>query len=289
MKAIAFKSSTHENQMLQFSIDTERCIQCGECAQDCPAEIIELDEYPKIIDESRCIRCQHCLAVCPTAALSILGKDPDESRALKGNVPQQERLAVLIKGRRSVRRYKDENVPPEMIDSLLNTVWHAPTGVNAQKLLFTVINDKEVMQEFRKEVYSRLAEHVVPEEDSGSYAMRFLQRAVKAHTQSGKDIIFRGAPHMLAVSASTDSPCPVQDTHIALTYFELMAQAMGLGTLWNGMLTWTINDILPDLRPRLGIPDSHQLGYVMVFGNPAVEYHRTVQRGPAAVNVVEWK
>jgi hypothetical protein len=28
------------------------------------------------------------------------------------------------------------------------------------------------------------------------------------------------------------------------------------------------------------------VGYAMVFGEPAVEYHRTVQRGAARVNVV---
>ena len=34
-------------------------------------------------------------------------------------------------------------------------------------------------------------------------------------------------------------------------------------------------------------PDDHMLNYAMVFGEPAVEYHRTVQRGAARVNVVK--
>jgi hypothetical protein len=44
--------------------------------------------------------------------------------------------------------------------------------------------------------------------------------------------------------------------------------------------------VIPGLSARLGIPANHIVGYAMVFGEPAVEYHRTVQRGPAKVNVV---
>ena len=29
--------------MIQFNIDEERCIQCGECAEDCPAAVISMD------------------------------------------------------------------------------------------------------------------------------------------------------------------------------------------------------------------------------------------------------
>jgi len=62
--------------MIQFRIDKERCIQCGECAEDCPVGVIGMDEYPVMTNEEGCYRCQHCLAVCPTAAVSILGRDP---------------------------------------------------------------------------------------------------------------------------------------------------------------------------------------------------------------------
>jgi superfamily II helicase len=62
---------------------------------------------------------------------------------------------------------------------------------------------------------------------------------------------------------------------------------MGIGTLWDGMLTWALTEFFPDLTGRLGVPKAHTIGYCMVFGRPAVRYHRTVQRGPAKVNLVE--
>ncbi|MGQ9812544.1 MAG: hypothetical protein ACUVQ2_03945 [Dissulfurimicrobium sp.] len=41
------------------------------------------------------MQCQHCLAICPTAAISILGEDPDMSTPLKGNMPDPSSLAIL--------------------------------------------------------------------------------------------------------------------------------------------------------------------------------------------------
>lgn len=44
--------------MIQFQIDEVHCIQCGECVADCPAGIIDMDDYPIIIDEQRFYRCR---------------------------------------------------------------------------------------------------------------------------------------------------------------------------------------------------------------------------------------
>ncbi|MDD4648495.1 MAG: nitroreductase family protein [Desulfoplanes sp.] len=273
---------------MQFTIDTERCISCGLCVQDCPVGAITMGKVPRLTGAQRCIRCQHCLAICPTGALSILGVDPDHCTLLKGNLPDPEKLANLIQGRRSVRAYKEENVPPAVIDYLLDIVRHAPTGVNAQQVLLTVMDKRDAVLALREEIYARIAQTKADDAPS-DFTKKYLMQATKMWKKKNQDIIFRGAPHFLVASAPRSAPCPVQDTHIALSYFELMAQAMGLGTLWDGMLTWCIKTIFPDIRVRLNIPEDHQIGYAMLFGIPSVTYRRTVQRGPANVNRVTWK
>lgn len=244
-----------------------------------------MEEYPTVINEDGCYRCQHCLAICPTGAVSILGHNPDDSGTLAGNLPEAARLETLIMGRRSVRRYTGHDLSPALIDRLLAVACHAPTGVNSQAVLFTVIREGSVMKRLREEVMTRLAQ----EQEAGSFPAglvdQYLRAAVKGWREDGRDIIFRGAPHLLLTSAPKDSPCPVQDTHIALTTFQLLAQAHGVGTVWDGMFMMVLA-VCPDLTTRLGIPENHLLGYAMAFGEPAVEYHRTVQRGPARVNVV---
>ena len=272
--------------MIEFSIREELCTQCGECAADCPAGIIAMDDYPKITDEERCYRCQHCLAVCPTGAVSVLGKDPESSIKLSGNMVDPGQLEILIKGRRSVRRYTGKELSQSLIDELLAISCYAPTGVNSQSVLFTVVREAKVMARLREEVMSGLAKLKEAGKIPEGFVGQYMGLALKGWQEEGRDIIFRGAPHLLLTSAPKNSPCPVQDTHIALATFQLMAQARGVGTVWDGLFMIVLS-LMPHLSGRLGIPDDHMLGYSMVFGEPAVNYHRTVQRGPAQVNVVK--
>jgi len=71
-----------------------------------------------------------------------------------------------------------------------------------------------------------------------------------------------------------------------MSYFELLAASMGIGTLWNAMIRWALSTIDVNLYQRLGIPDDHVKGYALLLGRPAVQYHRTVQRDEAAINRV---
>lgn len=271
--------------MSGLRIDQELCIRCGQCAQDCPTRVIEMKDIP-VLEKEGCFECGHCLAVCPTGALSIAGRSPADSTPLKGNLPSAGQMATLIKGRRSVRRYRDEPIDPETLRKLLDITAHAPTGVNAQSVLLTVIDNKQVMDAFRDEVYARLAAVLPEESPENDHAMDVLIFALKDRKQNGSDVIFRGAPHLVVSSAPASAPCPEADAHIALTYFELMAPSMGIGAVWDGIFMRALAR-LPDLKSRLGIPEDHRIGYAMAFGKPAVEYHRTVERGPARVNTVK--
>ncbi len=273
--------------MIRFRVDEERCIQCGECALDCPASVIAMEEFPRMANEAGCIQCQHCLAVCPTAAVSILGKDPDASTELKGNLPDPAQLTTLIKGRRAVRRYQDQDLPPALIDELLEIACHAPTGVNARSVLFTVVKERAVLHRLREELITCLAQKQAAGELPKGRTGKYLNWVVGVWQQEGKDALFRGAPHLLITSAPADDPCPVQDNIIALATFQFIAHARGVGTVWDGICMMALA-ACPEVTAKFGIPANHILGYAMAFGAPAVEYHRTVQRGPALVNVVQW-
>lgn len=271
--------------MLDFQITRELCTRCGQCVADCPAMIIAMENgIPTIAPEKEatCYRCQHCLAICPSGAVSILGLKPTGSRPLAGNFPDPDKLETLMKGRRSVRRYKEENLDPQLLQRLLEVAWHAPTGMNSRQVLFTVVDDREKMAQLREEVMAGLTGLV--RDNKLPAGMEFYANFIRMWDENRFDIIFRGAPHLLIASAPKSVASPLQDCMIALSYFELFAQANGVGTVWNGLLKWAINDLLPEFRQRLGIPDDHQIGYAMVFGKPAVHFARTAQHGPALIN-----
>ena len=276
--------------MISFTVQQDLCISCGLCARDCPNGIISLkDDYPVVSNEEKCLRCGHCLAVCPQGAISVLGRHPSGSTPLQDTLPNPTRLETLIKGRRSVRHYKEKDVDPSLIKELLDIASHAPTGTNSQKLFITVLNKRKSLQAFRDEVYSRLealaAQNALPDDRLPG----FFKLAARLWKEEERDLIFRNAPHFLLVSNSAEASCIEQDPFIFLSYFELMAQTKGVGTVWCGLLYWALKDILPDLLPRLGIPDNHTLGYAMLFGYPAFSYYRTVERDSAPVNIIDWE
>lgn len=273
--------------MLEFSINEETCTKCGDCAADCPARIISLNQgYPAIAPEKEeaCYRCQHCLAICPTGAVSIFGRQSKDSLPLAGRFPDDFQMETLIKGRRSVRRYKEENLEPELLERLLDVASHAPSGRNIRQVRFTVVDNRKKLIQLRDELMAGLSQKI--RDGSLPQGLEFFTNLVRLWEEKQFDFLFRGAPHFLITSAPANVVTPIQDSLIALSYFDLFAQSVGVGTVWDGLAKWAINDVLPESRSRLGIPEDHVFGYAMAFGRPAVEYARTVQHGPAQVHRV---
>jgi nitroreductase/NAD-dependent dihydropyrimidine dehydrogenase PreA subunit len=265
---------------LNFLVDTGKCIQCNACVRDCPRSIICADaQFPEVSEslESDCLQCQHCLAVCPTGAVSIFGLQPQNSLPLvDGALPSRLQMKTLARGRRSVRQFLDENLPPECIDGLLADTAHAPTGCNDRDLTFSVVDDRAVMRTLRE----RIAVALEKRRNEGHSIPAFLTDAVTRYRRDGGDDFFRNAPHLLVISAGAKASCGAEDVIIALSYFELLAQSAGIGTTWCGMLKFAV-EAAPALREPLGL-SAHASFYAMMFGHPDVRYARTVQRDAAA-------
>jgi Fe-S-cluster-containing hydrogenase component 2 len=261
-------------------VDAEKCIHCDACARDCPRGIIragvESPEVPKAL-EGDCLQCQHCLAVCPTGAVSIFGLKPEDSLPLVENaLPSQSQMRTLVRGRRSVRQFLDENLPAKDIDELLADIAHSPTGCNDRDLIFSVVNDRVVMRTLLEKIVSGLEKR----QKAGVSVPVFLVDAAARYRRDSTDEFFRGAPHLLVVSAGEKATCGVEDVIIALAYFELAAQSAGIGTTWCGMLKFAL-EAAPELRELFSLSANAPF-YAMLFGRPGVRYARTVQRDAAA-------
>ncbi len=266
-------------------IDKEKCIHCGLCVNDCITFALELDENknPRFTPkgEDRCIKCQHCLAVCPTGALSILDKKPENSDKILPHYNSDE-LLNLIKSRRSIRHFKSENVPAETIAKLKDMLNWVPTGCNNHGLHFSFIEDVNVMNDFRNYTNQKLI-NILQKAPVKGLAGKFS--GYKDALINGNDVIFRGAPHMIVVSAPIKAPCANIDPIIALSYFDLYAQSLGVGTLWCGFGEACLQ-IFPELCRELKIPDGYKASYVLLFGLPDIKYARTTQPEPFKVDIV---
>lgn len=257
---------------LDFRLDKEKCIKCGQCTKLCGfGALVPTEEgYPEIQDEQSCIKCQHCFAACPTGAISIFGKKSDDSVKKEGSI-SPENMLNLIKTRHSCRHYKDENISIDKIKNLKEMLAYVPTGCNNHGLHFSIVEDKEFMTTFRAralELFKKRIKFIPVPKSLKRYKQLILE---------DKDIIFLEAPHMIVVSAPKTAPCKAYDPIIALSYFELLANSMGLGTLWCGF-AYNVIKMFPELRKKMNIPNTHKMAYVMLFGYPKYNYARSVQR-----------
>jgi ferredoxin len=59
-------------------VTTEDCTHCGLCAEECPWEAIDSDDYATI-DYTKCMRCLRCIRICPASAKKNISAKFDEA------------------------------------------------------------------------------------------------------------------------------------------------------------------------------------------------------------------
>ena len=226
--------------------------------------------------EELCIACQHCMAVCPQAALSIDNLTPAAS--FKTSYGNSAALLGLIQSRRSMRHFKDEEIPKDLLAKIEAMLPFTPTASNTNSLHFALVMSQEKMAAIRQATYAQAPLFSM-------ISSKGLQR-YDAMIAKGEDFIYRGAPVMLAVAALNERMEPpfhgLVDASIALTLVDLYAQSLGLGVVWCGLALHAALTI-PKVLDLLEIPKAYTLCYTMLLGMPAVKYPRTVQPEPFSI------
>ena len=94
--------------------DTEKCISCGRCIQECAHGVHQFYKDTKKLtaDEKRCVNCYRCVATCPTKALKIIQNRQAINASSNWSVNnrreiylQAESGGVLLSGMGTVKNY----------------------------------------------------------------------------------------------------------------------------------------------------------------------------------------
>ncbi|WP_458407953.1 nitroreductase family protein [Anaerotignum sp.] len=259
------------------SIDQNKCIGCGMCVKDCFFGVLSVKDGKAQVSGD-CFNCGHCIAVCPANAVTIPEYPMEEVREYDESCKMNpENLLHFMQFRRSVRQFKKEPVPMEYMQNILEAGRYSPTAANLQDVSYILV--KENLEEFKKIVWDGLGERLakgIP--DPYAYRMQLFYDAYRENPE--KDMLFCGADVCMLVLSNA----PVNG-NLAMTSMELMAQAQGVGVLYSGFLQRIILDT-PKALEFLGLDGTKTLGTVMLYGMPAVKYHRTAPR--KKINVT-WK
>lgn len=259
-----------------ISVDRSKCKRDGICMAECPFALIMESEdggfpvarraAPRI-----CINCGHCLAVCPHGALTFKGQGPESCLPLDRKLgPSPEAAAQLLRSRRSIRTYKDKPVPREVLEELLDISRWAPSAKNAQPTKWLVIESAAEMKRLIDLTVEWLRE------------TNAFPGVVSAWEQEGRDLVLRAAPHLIIAHASDKALKPEIDCTIALTYLDLAAHGLGLGTCWAGIFLGAAFNHQP-LIEALALPANHRAHGALMLGYPKYRYPRIPQRNPAEI------
>ncbi len=115
-----------------------------------------------------------------------------------------ETLKTLT-SRRSVRSYKYQQVPKEIIQQILQAGLYAPTGMNSRDTLFLVVTDKETRDKLS---------------------------AMNAAVMGSDKDPFYGAPCVITVFADRTRRTFVEDGSVAMANLMNAAFALGVDSCW---------------------------------------------------------
>lgn len=254
-------------------IDIEKCTNCKLCLKECPASNLSMDEGEGrvIFNPSKpCIACGHCIAICPQNAIIYKGLK-DEALSFEGIQDPNKSISYetmynLIRAKRSIRQYKENKVPIETLEKVINSMRYAPTGGNFRQMKCLVISDTEKIKTLSESIINAL-QPTMPVE---------YNEVLKNKRELGIEPIFYKAPHIIILYSN--NTMDYVNAAIAITYGMFCAETLGLGTCWIGFAfeVFTSNK---EIRQEIaGIPGK-VLG-VMTIGYPSVKYYRAPPRPP---------
>ena len=150
--------------------------------------------------------------------------------------------------RRAVRDYSDAPVAPSLISRLVEAAVQAPSAVNAQPWLFTVIRDQNLLDT----ISAKSKEHMLKAIDLGRGPAGFRE-----HLSNPDFQIFYHAPALVVISALKSDEWAAEGASLAASNLMLAACAEGIGSCWIGFAQrWLetdggrcVADIPPDFRP----------------------------------------
>ena len=270
-------------------IDESKCKKDGICVRDCSPAVIRLSEesgFPEMVPggEAVCLLCGHCVAVCPHGALSHEGVPLEHAAPIaEGLVIDEARAVQFLRSRRSIRLYQDKPVEREKIRRLIEVARYAPTAANSQSVEWLVLTEQSRIHEIAA-LTAAWVRGVLRSDPRVAVARPYLPRVLDAW-DAGHDSVLRKAPVLIVASAPKEAANGLVDLTLALSYLDLLAPTMGLGTCWAGLLQGALL-ASPSLRETLGIPKGHPHHYPMMLGYSMVKHHRLPERKPPKITFV---
>ena len=148
-----------------------------------------------------------------------------------------ESFAELIKRRRSIRKFKNQLLSPEQVESLLKAALMAPSSKRSNSWQFVLVEDKEMLQK------------------------------LAACKKNGAAFLESAALAIVVLANPMESDVWIEDASVASIFIQLQAEDLRLGSCWcqvRNRETVSDGDSAQYVRDLLDIP--YQLEVLSIIG-----------------------
>ena len=155
----------------------------------------------------------------------------------------------MIKNRRSIRKYKDEVVPRELMEEVIEITRFAPSWTNSQTPRFTLVNNTDVIQKFADDGVKGFVYNAGTLKNAKNVAVLSFTEGKSGRTDK--------------YDIETDSnPARWEyfDAGLACQTFCLAAYAKGLGTCIFGIIDEAV------IAEAISLPEGEQVAALIVYG-----------------------
>lgn len=280
--------------MATIKISTEKCRQCGLCAQVCPSGVLDTGGQggaTTVGHPERCIECGHCIDVCAQDAIQHEAFPQDKihevNRAL---LPSPESVLELIRSRRSNRTITKKDIPQASLDMILEAAGYAPTAENSRLVRLHLITEQDGVQAVEDATmgfFMRLA-RILMNPVVKCLLRPFIKKlydeapallAMNEEWKRGKRPATCEAKALLAFTAPKGYDFGWQDCNLAYQNASLMAESLGVSQIYMGFVATALK-MMGDKRAGklFGLPKGEKVFALMALGMPAVQYRKYVDR-----------
>lgn len=187
-----------------------------------------------------------------------------------------------ILSRRSIRKFKKEQITEEELDLILKAGAYAPTGGNCQSFKITAICNAEKLKALNTAMTKLINELEVDENTPESVL------AVKNRKLPENPKHFFDAPVLIIVSNTDGYLNAMADSACAMENMMLAAHSLGLGSCWINLLV-RLRDFegVRVISSAFQIPENHKICGCLAVGYPDMAVPKAPERKEAIINIIK--